>query len=623
MNFKKMLNSEIDRSGVPKMFSIKQFGKGFFDPFSLVAEDECSFTFENGSLRLKSCFEEHENGTYIRKDTVTNISDNDITLSELSSAFEFEGGEYEVYTQFNCWQREGEGCWQTLHTAISAESMGIRTCDGAAPVMALYNRQNNRTDVFHLVPNCQWKMKVARRPMFADKYDAVRLEAGFSDNALELSIESGETVELPEIVFFKAANRTDLDAYKLHDLWNKLYPRKRMPVFYNTWFLKFDQIDVDDIKCQAETAAEIGVEMFIIDAGWFGTVEDWGQCIGDWRENTVGGYKGRVKELSDYVTSLGMKFGMWIEPERALKSAPINIEHPEYFIGETFLDFSNPDARRYITDTVCSMIEKYNVGFMKFDFNDTIPYDPSKNGFYKYLMGQKLFVEEIRRRYPEVYISCCASGGFRVDLYHAKLFDSFWLSDNQGPVDGMDIYAGQLLRMTPAAIEKWCVQTFCQGIPRYQDKNLRTLPVWNDGATWDNLISVKENYTLGFLSCTPAGFTCNIANFPESYKKTLKEFFDSYKKDRDFYISANARLLCKTDRLTVFQYSSPSLDRIEIYCFTKHVSQQKVTVYPVVDKDKSYKLGDDVFSAQELSENGIEIGGLFDFECLTRKLEVI
>ena len=81
MNFKKMLNSEIDRSGVPKMFSIKQFGKGFFEPFKLVSEDENVFIFDNGELKLQSQFKEYENGVVIRKDTVTNISEEKVILN--------------------------------------------------------------------------------------------------------------------------------------------------------------------------------------------------------------------------------------------------------------------------------------------------------------------------------------------------------------------------------------------------------------------------------------------------------------------------------------------------------------------------------------------------------------
>lgn len=623
MNYAKILNSALDRAGLPKMFSVKKSGKGYFKAFECVSQSKNGFIFENGELRLEASFEEAKNGVVIRKDSVTNISDKSIVLNELSSVFEFEGGEYDVYTQYNCWQREGESRWTPLHTQVVSESFGIRTCDGAAPVMALSNRQNGRTVVFHLVPNCQWKMKAVRSPMFCEKYDVVRLSAGFSDNALELELESGKTVDLPEVIFFNAQNKTDLDAYKLHDVWNTLYPRRKMPVMYNNWFLKFDQIDVEDVMRQAKAAAEMGIEMFLIDAGWFGTVENWGECIGDWRENTVGGFKGRVKEVSDYVRSLGMTFGMWIEPERALKTTPVNKEHPEYFIGDMFLDFSNPDARDYITEITCSLIEKYNVGFLKFDFNETIPYDPKKCGFYHYYNGQQMFVEEIRRRFPDIYITCCASGGYRIDLGHAKIFDSFWISDNQGPIEGIDIFAGEIVRMMPAAIEKWAVQTFCENIPLYQSKELRTMPISCDGATWDDMLYVKENYTLGFLSATPSGFTGNIADFPESYKQTLKNFFENYKRSRDFYITANARLLCKTDKLTVIQYSSKSLDRIAIYCYTKLVRQAKVTVYPAVDASKNYRLGDEVISGAELLENGIVFTPLFDHECLVKELEAV
>ena len=80
----------------------------------------------------------------------------------------------------------------------------------------------------------------------------------------------------------------------------------------------------------------MGVELFLIDAGWFGFTEDWAAEIGNWTENQIGGYKGRVRELGDYVRSLGMKFGMWLEPERVLKNTEAYKSHPEYYKNGIF-----------------------------------------------------------------------------------------------------------------------------------------------------------------------------------------------------------------------------------------------------------------------------------------------
>lgn len=622
MNYKRLLNTSLNRTGVPKMFAVSISGKEYTESFNLINEESGNFIFENGELRLEASFEEAQNGVVIRRDKVTNISEKKLTLSKLSSAFELEGDDYNIYTQFNCGAMESKGEWARLNTRIIAESAGIRSCDSATPIMAFEDAVNQKITVFHLVPNCKWKLE-AKKSQGEWIYVKVRCEAGFSQEGLAFELESGEEVCLPEIVFFEADSKLSLDSYKLHDVWNSLYPRRKMPVMYNTWFLKFDKIDVDNVLRQVKAAAELGIEQFMIDAGWFGKGGNWDECIGDWRENTVGGFKGRVKEVSDYARSLGMSFGMWLEPERALKNTPINKEHPEFFIAGSFLDFSNPDALDYITELTCSLIETYNLGFMKFDFNDTIPYDPKNCGFYKYYAGQKKYVRAVKQRFPELYLTNCASGGQRIDLDNAKLFDSFWLSDNQGPLEGNDIYCGHIMRMPPSAIEKWNVITFCEGIPEYGNEKLRTLPISCNDAVWNNLVYVKENYTFGFSGGSPLGFSCDIASFPKDFKLRLREFIEKYKAERSFYISANARLLCNTDSIKVLQYSSISLDRLVIYCFSRLTKRDKLTVYPAADPCRSYCVDGNVMSGAELIKNGITFGTIFDHECLVKEIYAV
>ena len=137
----------------------------------------------------------------------------------------------------------------------------------------------------------------------------------------------------------------------------------------------------------------------------------------------------------------------------------------------------NDEARKYIFDITCGLIEKYHLSYMKFDFNNSFAYDPSFAGFYRYLEGQKKYVADLKARYPHLYLTNCASGGFRMDLEQAKLFDSFWISDNQGPYEGLTIYKDTALRLPPSCIEKWNVQTFCEGFPEYQKTELRRLPI--------------------------------------------------------------------------------------------------------------------------------------------------
>ena len=580
------------------------------------------YLYENGKIRLATKQTVFSEGAVLREDSLTNISSEEIVLNRAFSRFTFEGGKYEIYTQENNWQHESVGSWMPLGAEITAAAAGLRTCQGATPIMALYNVQSGKTTVFHLFPNAAWKMSVSKRRA-GDKNDGVALDCGFNDSAFALRIAPGETVAFPAILYFEAKERRDLDAHKLHAVYNKLFPRKSLPILYNTWLLEFDNIRIDNIFRQIDTAAELGIETFVIDAGWFGTKPEWDTCIGEWTENTKGGFCGRVSEISEYVRSKGMGFGMWLEPERALPHTESVKEHPDYYIHNEFLDFANDEARQYIFDITCGLIEKYHLSYMKFDFNNSFAYDPSMSSFYRYLEGQKKYVKALKERYPNLYLTNCASGGFRMELEQAKLFDSFWISDNQGPYEGLDIFKNTALRMPASCIEKWNVQTFCGGFPEYKKTELRTLPISCNNATWDYVLNVSDEYTFAFLSGGVIGFSCNIADFPAAYKVKLKAFLDSYKKDRAFFAEATMRVLTDVGNITVLEYASADLSRVELQVFTKLVYQDMLTVYPVLDENARYILDGKEYDGKELAEDGIVLTALKDNNAVTLSLKKI
>ena len=585
-----------------------------------IERKENSLSFENESFSAVCQFTDYENGVIMRADTFT--AKKDLTLNRYTSRFCLEGGDYEVYTQFSCWGHESTGGWQDLVTGVEVSNLGIRTTEEATPMVAVRNKGNGRIFVLHLMPNAHWKLRVSKKRIPTTDI-VVLIEAGINDDGLAMCLKKGDTIDMPRLVVYETQNTRDFDAWKLHRVFNRLYPRKTLPVIYNNWLNNFDWIEFDDIKAQAKTAAEMGVEQFLIDAGWFGTTENWEKEIGNWEENKVGGYKGRVKELSDFVQSLGMKFGMWIEPERVLKNTQAYKNHPEYYIngsnGIAFLDFSNDEARKYITDITLKLIEKYNLKYMKFDFNGSFGYDPSHNGFYYYFKGAKKFVAEIRAKHPDIYITNCASGGNRMDLETFTYYDSIWSSDNQSPIYGFRIFKDTALRLPPCYVEKYDVRRFFDGFPKYCQKKLVRLPISCNGSTWENVLNVSTNYTHAFLTGGPLGFSTDIAGYPDEEKETLKEVVKKFKADREFYRTAEMRIIHDTPDITVIQYSNKKFDRVLVQIFTNIILQDNITVYPVVEKDASYRFSEQSLSSEEITESGIKVG-VRDINCVTLDL---
>lgn len=572
------------------------------------------YTYNNGKLELCASFERDVGGVTVRRDYLRNVSDEPIVINKLLSRFCLDGNRYEVYTQYNSWQHESLGAWQPLVTEVGVSSRSIRTCDGATPMMGFHNLYSGKNTVFHLVPNAQWKMRVKKVPV-SDKELAV-LECGFEDTGLCMKVSVGEKIDLPTVIFYGADSKLDLDAYKLHTYFNEHYPRRRLPVIYNSWLYCFAKLDIDELKRQAECAAEMGIEAFMIDAGWFGDGGGWFSSVGDWTENMNGGPRGRLLELSRHVRSLGMTFGLWFEPERASEKSKSVAAHPDYYIDGRFLDFSNPEAREYILGIISEQIEKYSVGWVKFDFNAATLTDPDGCAFYHYFEGQRLFIKAIRERFPELYITNCAGGGFRMELGQAMLADSFWPTDNESPCDGLRIVKDTIKRMPPSLLERWNVQKYCENIPIYGRAPEGRMIHCNDG-TWESLIGIDDSFSEEFMKGGPLGFSCDIASFPEKYKTRWSEVIRGYKKKRDFFAKATARLLVDSDSVVAIQYSDTELRECYIQVFTKTVYADGLIIYPAVDKDAVYTDGERELSASEIIEDGIYIKGLGNNRCVS------
>lgn len=569
-------------------------------------------------VKLTAEFREYDNGAVIRRDTLQNISDKPITLRKLMMRFHMDGNEYDVYTQFSGWQHESSGGWQSLVTEIGASSTGIRACDSAAPIMALANRYTDKSTVFHLMTNGQWRI-VARKLFYKDR-EMVTVEMGLTDVALSLTIEPGEIIELPTVIFFNASKKIDLDAYKLHEVYNELYPRKCIPIVYNSWLYCFDKLNIDELKKQASCAKELGIEAFMVDAGWFGEGADWWSSVGDWEENVTSGPRGRLAELSEHVRSLGMIFGLWFEPERANPKSRSVTEHPDYYIDGTFLDFSNPDAVDFMLKKISSQIEKYCIGWVKFDFNASTPIDKTGGAFYHYTQGRVRFIKRLREKFPGLYVTGCSGGGYRMELGEGRLFDSFWLSDNQGPCEGIRIVKDTLKRMPTSLIERWNVQQYCDGFNVY-DKGIQGKMIHCNDATWDTVVGVDDSFSEEFLKGGPMGFSCDIAAFPEKYKARWRDVIAEYKKEREFYMTASARILTDSDSLIAIEYSDKNFSKCVIQVFTKTVRAADIILYPALDLNASYLYNGETVAAREISEDGISVLGIKSNACRVIRLE--
>ena len=583
--------------------------------------------FEGGVRKTDKGFAADENGIRVeteektgvagvthRRTVVRNLSDRQIALTCLFDAYRYEGGAFEVYTQANTWMNESRGAWQPLHTCVGARAGGMRTSFGAAPVLAIWNKETGRGRVFHLMSDAAWEMRATIAPGGGEKTFAA-VEAGMDSRYLHYRLKPGEQVALPEVVSYDFTNKTDLDCHKLHAWWHANYPCRVMPTLYNTWLCRFDKLDADFVLKQVKKAAELGLEYFVIDAGWFGPKADWGSTRGDWKERPDGWLGGRLAEIAQAVKASGMKFGLWIEAEVAVGNSEAFKTHPEHFRrdhGGIYLDFTRADARGSLHAAIDALVKKYGIEFIKFDFNADAKIDDLGRDFADYNAGYRQFIREVRARHPGIYLEGCASGGLMMDLGWARDLDSFWLSDNQSPIYGLRIAKETMLRLPPGKIERWITARSAPALqPDYSGKDERLLVT--EDAWWREMRSVAPDFVAAFATGGPVGFSCDITAFSEKHTEFFRKMVAERKKDAAFWRMAVGRVLCDTPEVVVMQYSDVALKDVRVVVATGRSRQNRTTVRPVLDPMLDYEHKGRREKGAFWMEHGIPVGtGIFD-----------
>ncbi len=579
--------------------------------------DEKTVYNETENYNITCTYELDENGVFSRKDVFKNVSDRNMEVNCLQSRFVFEGGEYQVYTQFCNWQTESRGTWQPLTTSIAVSGASTRTIQDGAPFLALWSEQEQRGVAFHLFPNASWEMKVTRVGHLS-KYTQVVVELGILDYNFDVTLAPGESIDMPELLCYEFKNKLDMDCYKLHNYMHVHYPRREMPVIYDTWMYCFDHVNYENVYKQIALAADLGVEYFFIDAGWFGKGLDWEHSVGDWSENMTGAFCGRMIDIANAVRDAGMKFGLWLEPERAMPDSDSVKAHKEYYIdGDVqsdfcFLDFANEEARNWMLSVIFDLIERYGIEYIKNDYNAQMYFDVHHTSFLKYYEGHKKFMQAIRDKYPDLYISSCAGGGMRMELNNYTEFDSNWPSDNESPYDEMKIYKESILRLPPQGFERWLAvhslqgfEPFYESFASYNQGNTERMVASGD-AIWRHVVGVRPSYLAGYMTCGPIGFSCDLTLLSPSARKFFKDFVAGMKAEREFWKTAVARILCDTPSVTTFQYSDMALTKIVVQLFTDHTQQDHFRIYPVVNEEKSYCInGGDIVSGKVIAAEGI------------------
>lgn len=290
-----------------------------------------------------------------------------------------------------------------------------------------------------------------------DQYDQTRIQMGLTDELFAYPLEAGAEFIGPEVILsYTNKGLSRLSQQYHHCIMNHIcqgkYVHANRPVLINSWEAAYFDFTGDTIVELAKEAKALGIDMVVMDDGWFGKRNDDNSSLGDWyvNEEKLGG---TLTKLIERVNAEGVKFGIWIEPEMVSEDSDLYREHPEWAItipgrkpvrsrNQLVLDFSRKEVRDEIFKRICAVLDQGNVEYIKWDMNRSLADIYAPNVTYDYVLGVYDFLEKLTNRYPDILIEGCSGGGGRFDAGMLYYTPQIWCSDNTDAINRTRIQYG-------------------------------------------------------------------------------------------------------------------------------------------------------------------------------------
>lgn len=298
--------------------------------------------------------------------------------------------------------------------------------------------------------------------------ESMRLIMGINPIDFSWKLEAGESFTSPEAVMVFSKNGIGEMSRNFHKLYNRNLCRgywkdNKRPILINNWEATYFDFDDDKLETIAKGASELGIEMLVMDDGWFtNRLGEFGG-LGDWEVNTEKLKEG-LSGLCKRINALGMKFGIWFEPEMVASNTKLYAEHPDWILhvgdrtrnldrNQMVLDLSRKDVQDYLFGRISDILDNANISYIKWDFNRNLteagsallPKDRQLEVFHRYVLGLYALLERLHNAYPMLLLEGCSGGGGRFDPAMLYYSPQIWTSDNTDALDRCKIQYGSSL----------------------------------------------------------------------------------------------------------------------------------------------------------------------------------
>lgn len=400
---------------------------------------------------------------------ITNESGEDICLKKvLSMSVDMDCEDYRMLTLHGSWARERHMDYRDIgYGKQSVSSIRGESSHQEHPFLALVSEHATQEEGevygFHFIYSGNFLAQVEK-----NQFDSLRVVMGIHPQNFSWELKSGETFDAPEAVMTFSDRGITGMTHNLHDLYrNHLirspYKEKERPILINNWEATYFDFNTDKLLAIAREAKACGIEMLVMDDGWFGCRNDDNTSLGDWKVNEAK-ISGGLRYLVDEVNKIGLKFGIWFEPEMVSPDSELYQAHPDWAIAvpdrvpcrsrnQYVLDLSRREVVEYVYEAVASILRSANIEYVKWDMNRQLTdfgsvYLGSKNQgelCHRYMLAVYELQERLVREFPGLLLENCSGGGARFDpgmLYYSP---QIWCSDDTDAVERLVIQEGTAL----------------------------------------------------------------------------------------------------------------------------------------------------------------------------------